>query len=390
MKLALSYPGCHKRAGVERIMLETANYLARRGHDLTVYAAEFEYDSLDARIHTQLIPLPKSRFAAPIGLFARAVKEKLRSQQFDLHCTFGVVCPDGGVEWVQSVHKAWLEISQTTRDLGGRITQMCNPIHPMLLRQEHHRMAGRNYRKLVALTPDVSSDLQRLYRVPVSDIEVLPNGFSSNDFNLENAHKYREVLRQQLGYSATDKVVIFVANELERKGFYSLTQAISMLEDQDIKLLVAGKVNGENEKRYLSDLSLYSRTKFVGPSAEVYKYYAAADLFALPTKYEAWGMVIVEAMACGLPVVTSRLAGASVAVKEGINGLLLDNPSDPAEVAQKLRHALYSFRPQPEVVADSVSEFSWDNILAKYEAILLAQGAKSAVSAAHGHSMSTL
>ncbi|HEY9719624.1 MAG TPA: glycosyltransferase, partial [Trichormus sp.] len=127
----------------------------------------------------------------------------------------------------------------------------------------------------------------------------------------------------------------------------------------------------------------------VGPSAEVYKYYAAADLFALPTKYEAWGMVIVEAMACGLPVVTSRLAGASVAVKEGINGLLLDNPSDPAEVAQKLRQALYSFRPQPETVADSVSEFSWDNILAKYEAILLAQRAKPAASAAHGHSMST-
>jgi len=373
MRLALSYPGCHKRAGVERIMLECANFLAVRGHEVTVYAAEIEYDSLDPRIRAELLPMPDKRFSAPLGLFARAVDKKIRQEHFDAHCTFGVVCSDGGIEWVQSVHKAWLEVSQSTRDLGGRLKQLCNPIHPLLLKQEHHRFAGKNYRRLIALTPRVKDDLERLYGVPSADIEVLPNGFSAGEFNVSTVSQYRERCRRELGYKASDKVIIFVANELERKGFFSLTRAVAMLQNPDLKLLIVGNVDAQKQMNYLADLGLHNATKFVGQSAQVQKYYAAADLFALPTKYEAWGMVIVEAMACGLPAITSRLAGASVAVTEGVNGFLLDNPSDPQEVSTKIQQALFSFSCDPNHVSASVARFSWDNILTEYESIALAQ-----------------
>jgi UDP-glucose:(heptosyl)LPS alpha-1,3-glucosyltransferase len=357
-------------------MLECANYLARRGHDVTVYASEFEYDSLDSSIRTDLVHMPKSRFAAPLGLFARAVDQKIREQHFDLHCTFGVICSDGGFEWVQSVHKAWLEISQSSRDLGGRVKQWCNPTHAMLLKQERHRFGGKNYRRLLALTPRVKADLQRLYGVPECDIEIVPNGFSAGEFNVSNVSRYRENLRRELGYQSSDKVVIFVANELERKGFFPLARAIAMLRNPDLKLLIAGKVDAEQQRNFLGELGLTAATKFVGQSAEVQKYYAAADLFVLPTKYEAWGMVIVEAMACGLPAITSRLAGASVAVNDGINGFLLDRPTDPEEVATKIQQALYSLSTDPDKISASVSQFSWDNILAKYEDLALAQCAQ--------------
>jgi UDP-glucose:(heptosyl)LPS alpha-1,3-glucosyltransferase len=386
MKLTLTFPGCHRRAGVERIMLESANYLARRGHDIRVCAEEFEYAALHPAITTQLIALPKIPFAGPLGLFEKAVREKLKGNEPELLCSFGTVCPTGGVLWVQSVHKAWLEISQSTRDSVGRARQLCNPIHPLLLRSERYHFGQRRYRKLIALTSQVSEDLQRLYRVPEGDICVLPNGFSPTDFNVQNIRERRSQIRAQLRYTDADKVIVFVANELERKGFGPLTEAIARLSDEKIKLLVVGRVDPQSQVKHLSALGLLARTKFIPQTNDVAKFLAAADVFALPTKYEAWGMVIVEALACGLPVVTSKLAGAAIAVQDGKTGLLVDDPCDAVQIASKLKEAIYELKTDPYLLAASVSKFEWDTILAEYESILTAECESTAKAiAAMGH-----
>ena len=112
------------------------------------------------------------------------------------------------------------------------------------------------------------------------------------------------------------------------------------------------------------------RVKFTGPSNDVADYYAAADVFALPTQYEAWGLVIVEAMASGLRVLTSRLAGAAVAVDEGRTGRLLDDPADVTEIAGKLRRLLDEDGPSPDEVSASVAKYEWAQVLQGYESIL--------------------
>jgi len=110
--------------------------------------------------------------------------------------------------------------------------------------------------------------------------------------------------------------------------------------------------------------------QFTGPSSEVADYYAAADVFALPTQYEAWGLVIVEAMASGLRVLTSRLAGAAVAVDEGRTGQLLDDPADVPEIATKLQMLLNADGPSPEEISASVAKYEWAQVLRGYESIL--------------------
>ena len=106
-----------------------------------------------------------------------------------------------------------------------------------------------------------------------------------------------------------------------------------------------------------------------GRTSDIHRYYAASDFFALPTKYEAWGLVVVEAMASGLPVLTSVTAGAAVAVRDGDNGVLVGDPTSIDDVSAGLRRLL-ELQADPEGIARSVARFEWSNVLRSYESTL--------------------
>src|SRR5260370_34628286 len=117
----------------------------------------------------------------------------------------------------------------------------------------------------------------RIYGVPECDIGVIHNGFSAEEFNLRTAIAARTPMRTRLGYRDTDKVVVFVANELERKGFVPLLRSIAALKDTDIQLLVVGSVSRIGHEHFISQIGLTGRVKFVGPTNEAVAYYGAAD-----------------------------------------------------------------------------------------------------------------
>lgn len=379
MKIAVSFPGCHRRGGIERCVLEAVNFLAASGHEVHLLTADWDRDALHAAVHVHAISLPKRGSALRLLAFARRSKKVLAALPPEtVHAAFGVESPPGGTLWVPSVHKAWLEASKTQRNWRGRLRQKLNPHHPALLHLERGYFGGRHYRKLLALTPQVKSDLMRLYGVPAEDIAVLPNGYSQAEFNTSRTRLERAQRRAELGYDADAKVVIFVANELERKGFGPLLRGISLLQDPSVFLLAVGRLNPQAYAGEIEQLGLTSRVRFTGPTSDVAAYYAAADVFALPTQYEAWGLVIVEALACGLPVLTSRLAGAAAVVQEGTTGYLLDNPNNPAEIAAKLRPLLDGLPASAEEIEASVSGYSWPNILRRYEQHLMKQSGKTA------------
>jgi UDP-glucose:(heptosyl)LPS alpha-1,3-glucosyltransferase len=285
------------------------------------------------------------------------------------HGAFGVESPPGGVFWVGSVHRAWMEASRQ-RSLKGRVRQRCNLFHPVILALERDYFGRRRYRKLIALTGQVKADLQRFYAVPDEDILTLPNGFSATEFTPERALRLRPEMRHKLGYQDHHQVVVFVANELERKGFGPLLRAVARLQDERTHLLAVGRLSPSAYQPEIERLGMRERVQFVGPSADVAPYYGAADVFALPTQYEAWGLVIVEALACGLPVVTSRLAGAAVAVRHGWSGRLLDEPSNPERIAEGLTAFLEGNRAPREDIAASVADYAWSNVLQRYEEVL--------------------
>lgn len=362
MKIALSYPVCNRRGGVERIIYECARYLGNKGHKVTVYAGEFEKSGAPfkcRRVHV----CQGLGFFQPLAFF-RQCSRILEPSRYNALGTFGCVCPEGGIYWAQSVHAAWLEKAKTLRPAWSLSwwKQRVNPTHPILLKLEQRHFRKGGYRKVIALTEDVKSDLLRYYGVPENDVVVIPNGYSPEEFNVPAALELRGAVRRELRFGPDEKVIVFVANELERKGFPALLRAVESMRDSRLRLLVAGRMAPKH----------HPLVTYVGSTNEAVRYYAAADVFAMPTLYEAWGLVIIEAMATGLPVLTSRLAGAAVAVREGVTGNLLDDPTDEAEIAAKLRPLIEGIHASRKDISESVADYAWSRVLGHYEDVLFA------------------
>jgi UDP-glucose:(heptosyl)LPS alpha-1,3-glucosyltransferase len=362
MRVALSFPRCNRRGGIERVIYECARYLSERGHEVTVFANRYEPSGAAVSYHH--VPMPRTlKMLKPLA-FHRACTAEMLEDQFDVHGAFGVDCPAGGVYWAGAVHAAWLEKAKALRSTWSLAAwkQRLNPVHSMVLRLEEQHCSPGGYRRIIAMTEEMKSDLHRHYDVPAKDVELVPGGYSPEEFNLGRTRELRDPVRRELGFAADDRVILFVANELQRKGYPSLLRAVDAMNDERLKILVAGRIAP----------SPHPRVKYIGSISNVARCYAAADVFALPTRYEAWGLVIIEALASGLPVLTSRLAGASVAVREGASGNLLEVPTDEGEIVTKLRPLIEGQHSSPEEIETSVAEYTWSRVLPKYEKILRA------------------
>jgi len=371
MKAILTFPACNRSGGVERVLVECANFLASRGHDVSVISAQLDSRALMPAVHGEVVPAAGRFRTTHLRAYQRNASAKLKVLSGGAACAhgaFGVVCPPEGVLWVQAVHAEWIRIARSNRSFAGRLKQRLNPFHPFILKRERQYYRGRRYRKLLALTPRVKTELMEHYGVPDADVEILPNGYNPQEFSVARRAAERDAVRSELGFSDADRVLVFVANELERKGFFPLAEALASLKSPQIKLLVVGR--GAVSADWLKSKRMEQQIRCVGPSPDVGRYYAAADFFVLPTYYEAWGLVIIEALASGLPVLTSRLAGASVAVQQNRTGLLLDNPRNPAEIAAGLSALLQTGFLPAEEISRSVLEFQWSTILTRYESIL--------------------
>ena len=376
MKIALSFPGCHRRGGVERVMFECANFLAARGHDVHVFAVDWE-------------PAPGITYhkvVVPQGLwftFGKRHKDActamLRRQDFDVLNTHGAVCPTGGVQWVQSVHCAWLDMAKKFRPpmSMARWKQRLNPVHPVLLRLEREHYRSGNYKRLIATTPRVRQDLQTYFGVPESDVEIIPNGFSPTEFNPEKRHARRRDERRKLGLAEGDIALLLVANELPRKGYPALLGAMRKLGNPGLKLIVVGRPPIEEVKRLAAEAGLRDQVLALGSCGDVAGMHAASDLFVLPTQYEAFCLAILESLGSGLPVITSGVPGARDAIEPGRNGYIVEDPKDADGLAEALRPLMDHARiaALSATTPATVEQYKWPNLLLRYEQILLANAA---------------
>ena len=360
VRIALTYPEINLVGGVERVVVECANHLARGGHEVTVYASRWDASVLDPAVRRTHVPVrPRPEALAALAYRRRATR-LLREADHDVHASFSALSPLGGVFWTPSVHAAAVEDALARRSPAERAVVRANPYHVVRLRLEKELYAPGNYRRVIAQTEGVKADVMRFYDVPADDIDVLPLGFDPVAFDAARRERRRAEARASFGYGEDDFVVLFVGNELERKGFDTLVAAMRMVPEA--RLHVVGRLDpGE---------PLGGRGRWVGASDDVALHHAAADVFVLPTRYEPWGLVIVEALASGLPVVTSRLAGAAEVVREGEAGVLLDDPDDAGAVATGIRWAMGGGAADASAIAASVGELAWPSVLSRWEAML--------------------
>jgi UDP-glucose:(heptosyl)LPS alpha-1,3-glucosyltransferase len=225
------------------------------------------------------------------------------------------------------------------QELSGKLKKtFLNPLHLLLLALE--RFSLWRAEKVLAVSNAVKNDILRHYKIPDEKIEVVYNGVDTGKFNVVRASAYRVPLRRKHGLRADDKVILFPAHEFERKGLRWLLEAVNIMHDRKLFVLIAGDDDPAKYGPLIGRYSLQGNVIFAGRVTDIENYFAAADLIVLPSIYEPFGLVILEAMASGVPVMASRLAGASELITDRSNGLLIDDFTDYRAIARGIREVL--------------------------------------------------
>lgn len=290
--------------------------------------------------------------------------------------SMGAVTPPTEVLWVHSVHRAWLEAARTVR--VGRLTvpaatRFAMPRHRVLLAMESEYFRTARPRRILCTSDREVADLARYYGIDPGLTTVVPNPFDPVRFNRGRRERERSASRQELDASPDDRVLLFVANELHRKGLAQLLEAMAVVGDRALHLHTVGRAPLDPFRALIERLGLVGRVHEHGPSADVGRQLAGADLLVLPTQYEPFGLVIIEALATGVPVLTSRLAGAAAAVRPGRTGLLLDDPYDVEELAALLAEASAAdLEHWGREASTSVDGYRRDHVLGQVESLLFA------------------
>jgi UDP-glucose:(heptosyl)LPS alpha-1,3-glucosyltransferase len=320
--------------GAEGFVDQYTNQLAKVGHEVHIFAHQWEKVG---HPHLQVHPVPAWTFNSLVRSlsFSWFATREVRKQNFDIVQSHERIFYQDIYRAGDGCHREWLEQRKKFLSPAKRFFLALNPFHRLILFMEKRLFEKGGCRKIVAISEMVKKDIQKHYRVPDDKIAVVYNGVSLERFHPENKKRYRVLIREKLKIPEDEILILFVGSGFERKGLKFLIQSLEFLASDNWRLLLMGKGNWN---RYLNFASQENQKKIhcQDPVDDVEKYYAAADIFVLPSIYEPFGNANLEALASGLPVVTSAHSGAAEILECGENGMVVENPSNPKEIAENI------------------------------------------------------
>jgi UDP-glucose:(heptosyl)LPS alpha-1,3-glucosyltransferase len=343
-KIALAVERFSRFAGgaeVYAVMLSET--LIQNGWEVHVYAESWDGEPQGVIFHPLIIPKFLPTFLQLL-IFAFQHRRKVRKVDFHVVVGFGntifmnVYQSHGGVHWFSSVRK----IASVSSSAGRFLKYWTTRISPKHL--VRHWIESAPFRitprpKITAISEMIQNDMVEYYGIAREEIEVVYNGVNTEKFKGTQDAQKRKELRQRFKISQKDIVFLFVSYELKKKGIKPLVEATGMLKaagKKDFKVMAVGGLPYASLNRCIKHLGVQDSILFTGPSRNMAECYAAADVFVLPTYYDACSLVVFEAMACGLPAITTISNGAAGIIENGKDGFVISHPPDAVELSQKM------------------------------------------------------
>ena len=312
------------------------------GHEIHLVVGKVDAP-LDSRIVVHKVPVIKLGGFIKVLSFLLFSQRILKKYQFDIVQGFGRTINQDFFRAGGGCHKEYRKnVLRKIKNPLLRFFKLYSPHQLLLLYIEKKQFSRGNFSKIVAVSHQVKKELVSNYKIPEKDVEVIYNGVDIITLNPKNKNEYRDEIRNRFDIKSDEKVILFLGTGFERKGLPFLIQAFAKIKDEcpKTKLLVVGKDN--DVQKYIDlcgKLRMSNSVIFAGPQSDVKMFYAAADIFVFPTLYEPFGNVCLEAMASGIPVVTSKVNGVSE-IMEGMDNLLLDDPCDIKSMTTKIKSLL--------------------------------------------------
>jgi UDP-glucose:(heptosyl)LPS alpha-1,3-glucosyltransferase len=304
--------------GSERYTNGLIDGLLRLGHEVHMFAHVVERPAASVIIHK--VPVAGGPAFLRQRSFARACKNAVARVECDLIFSAERTIRQDIVRAGGGCHREYLIQCRRYYSPMKRLGLRVNLLHPTLLALERQTFSPRNTRVVIANSHRGKEEIARHYKFPADRMEVIHNGTDCERFRLrarENSEKL---------------VLLFVGSGFERKGLGFAIEALARLP-ADVELRIAGKGKTAHYQRLTRKLGVEQRVHFLGVRQRIEDVYAQGDILVHPAIYEPFSNACLEAMACGLPVVTSRMNGASEIITQGQNGAVVEDPGETAALA---------------------------------------------------------
>jgi UDP-glucose:(heptosyl)LPS alpha-1,3-glucosyltransferase len=343
MKIAFCYESVlPARGGCETYIADLARRLAADRHELHLYACRWDEAALPPGTHYHRLPRPRGpRFLRP-WLFGSACARALRgapdavSVGFDKTWGQDVLYPLGGLHAASAEHNLRKHPTPLRRSLAA-VAKGADLAHWSYARLERRQYLGPDRPLVVANSRMVQGHFAHYYGIPPGAVRVVPNAIDPGRFREDSRPARRAALRQRCGIEPDETVAAFIAMNYRLKGLEPLLFALRLLPaGARFRLLVAGSPRTARYQRLARRLGVAGRVCFLGYVADTRNCYFAADFLVHPTFYDPCSLVVLEALACGLPVITSRFNGAGEFLSPPAEGFVVDDPHDHAELARCL------------------------------------------------------
>jgi UDP-glucose:(heptosyl)LPS alpha-1,3-glucosyltransferase len=324
------------RGGAERYTVDLAAALRSRGHDVALLASTFggvpsgvRSVPLDARGVTRVKRYDR---------FLDALDAHLGDNAYDVvHAMLPVRTCD--------VYHPHAGIARATTARDSRLTKLLNRRRARVAAVEGALLESASPPVVLCLSEYVRSAVRRWYSLDESRLPIAFNGVDTTRFNPAIRPGSRAEARASFGFGDDQSVALFVGQDFERKGLREAVLAVGALSGSspaadDMLLLVVGKQRAAKYLSLAKRLSIHPRVINAGTTPDPYRAYRAADFFVLPTRHDPCSLVVLEALAMGLPVISTRFNGATEVMTDGIHGFVLSDPGDVPALASAMRRLL--------------------------------------------------
>jgi UDP-glucose:(heptosyl)LPS alpha-1,3-glucosyltransferase len=380
LRLAVVSPFVDRRHGTERALAELLERLARSEHcEIHLYSQRVEGLAIaQPRIARPLgsgailwhkvpaIPGPHLlRFLTWLLLnsFHRAWDRRVRGLRFDLILSPGINCLDADVVIVHALfhrlqHLAREERSDSERGFFRRLHRRA--YYALLAGLERHIYSDPKV-SLAAVSQRTAALLNDYFRR--QDVRIIPNGIDATQFSPSARMALRAEAHRRRNFQESDFVLLLIGNDWRVKGLETVLRAMSALKELPVLLIAAGDDPPEGFTELAKSLGISARCRFEPSREDVLDFYAAADLYVSPSQEDSFGLPVAEAMACGLPAITSIFAGVSSLLHDGVDSFILRDPHDANTLARMI-HTLYHKAERRsrmgQAAARASLEWTWD------------------------------
>ncbi len=345
MKIAFCYESVlPARGGCETYIADLARRLLADRHEVHLYACRWDEAALPAGIRYHALPAVRGpRFLRP-WRFGAACLRALAAGTHDVSVGFDktwgqdVLYPQGGLHSASAEHNLTKYRGRWTRALA-RVVKAVDLANWSFRRLERRQYLTDPRPLIVVNSHMVRGHFQRYHGVSSRDLHVVRSAIDPKRFPEHDRPRRRLEWRERWALAPTETVALFAAMNYRLKGLEPLLYAVARLfatPAAPFRLLVVGNSDSRAYERLATRLGIAERVRFAGPCRDMRNAYFAADFLVHPTFYDPCSLVVLEALACALPVVTTRANGASELLHPLQEGYVIDDPHDHERLAWSL------------------------------------------------------